>query len=67
MPMTRWLFVVDVDHDFQNNLEEAATWLEGQLDLSELFKTKVTAYRSVNDLVFDYNDKEGAFKHEPTL
>ncbi len=61
----RIFFVVDVDHDFKGNMSEAAGWLEMHLDNGSNFITEVTAYRSISDLMFDANDKEGAFKNEP--
>ena len=62
--MTRVFFVVDIDHDFKGDMSEAAIWLECHLNASK-FLTGVTAYRSLNDMVFDHDDREGAFKNEP--
>ena len=61
--MTRIFFVVEVDNDFRGDMAEAAIWLESRLDYNNSkFRSRVTAYRSLEDLNFDAADKEGAFK-----
>jgi hypothetical protein len=58
--MTRIFAVIDVDYEFLGDMSEAASWLETHLDRST-FRNSVTAYRSLADLNYDADDKEGAF------